>query len=114
MNNSFIDYIGNGILTVFTTPLFEGGQSTVEVYLDTVLQVGGGTDYTLDAGAQTVTFVVAPPNLSDVHLQRETDVVTKDIVFTNTNLQSPGALNLVINQLFRTVQELQDNTDLTA
>ena len=113
MANSYIDYIGNGSLTTFTTPAY-----LEQSHL--VISVGGviktlTTDYTIEG--TTCTFLVAPESADKIRIGRNSSQSLRLTDYSDASLLTADALDADANQLFYMAQEAADtaaSTDFAA
>lgn len=104
--NSKLTYTGNGTSKSFVAPDFNTELSTIKVYVDSVLQTSG---YTYDIYTKQIIFTDAPANGTSIKLERETDIDSKVVDFTDRNILNGSDLNKANDQLFQKIQEIVDN-----
>ncbi|RMH17246.1 MAG: hypothetical protein D6698_08545 [Gammaproteobacteria bacterium] len=114
MAYSFVQYNGDGSTTSFaygSIELFDNSEIThasqLKVYVDGVLKTVT-TDYTVDTTNEEIDFVSAPASGTLIKIERDTQIASRYVDYTNNSIIEESVLDLDSNQLFFLIQELND------
>ena len=111
MANSYIDYVGNGSLTTFTSPPY-----LEKAHL--IVTVGGNikalsTDYSVADGSTLVVFNTAPEANIKIRISRNSSQNERLTDYVNASLLTADQMDKDANQLFYMAQEAVDRASET-
>jgi len=101
--NTYVNYNGNGATTTFSVPFSYLDQDEV------IVTFAGSGSYTYTFTSPNV--ITVSPALAvgaSVRIERQTDLATAKVVFTNGAPVTGGQLNATVNQLLYGMQEAND------
>ena len=103
MAQSYTDYVGDGATATFNLSFPFINRSHVKLYVD-----GVSVSFTWITDSQ-IQADVAPANLTNVRVKRETPTATREVDWTNGAQQEESDLDLADTQVFYIVQEADDD-----
>ncbi len=104
-SSTLVSATGNGVTTVFNTPQFYAS-STIQVYLNNVLQVSGYTVAGGNGSTGTVTFSVAPANGVSVVIQ-QTEPSSQDTTYASFQ-SNPQVTEARVDKLTLQIQQVKE------